>query len=71
MSKKRGKALISVFEDKNKIATMKDYSNAPKRTMKTTVIEALTLSSTHKGTFVKLYVGDKEFETTQLFVESK
>ena len=35
MSKKRGKAIISVYEDKNKAAKMKDYSNAPKRTIKT------------------------------------
>ena len=38
MSKKRGKCVLTIFEDKNKEAKHKDYSNAPKRTIKTTVI---------------------------------
>jgi hypothetical protein len=38
MSKKRGKAVISISEDKQKEAKLKDYSHAPKRTIKTTVI---------------------------------
>lgn len=57
MSKKRGTATIKIFEDKNKEAKYKDYSNAPKRTMKATVIEAVTLNPIKKGTFVKLVVG--------------
>lgn len=57
MSKKRGKAVMTIFEDKNKAAKMKDYSNAPKRTMKTTVVDALTLNPVPKGTFIKLIVG--------------
>ena len=36
---------------------MKDYSNAPKRTMKTTVVDALTLNPVPKGTFIKLIAG--------------
>jgi hypothetical protein len=38
MSKKRGKAVISISEDKQKEAKLRDYSHAPKRTIKTTVI---------------------------------
>ena len=57
MSKKRGKAVIKIFEDKNKEAKFKDYSNAPKRTIKTTVIEAMTLNPIKKGTFIKLIIG--------------
>ena len=57
MSKKRGKALITVHEDKNKAGKMMDYSKAPKRTIKTTVIDAVTLEPIDKGTFIKLLVG--------------
>ena len=71
MSKKRGKAVISVFEDKNKAAKMKDYSNAPKRTIKTTVVDAVTLDPVSKGTFIKLVAGKQEFDTTPLFVQEK
>jgi hypothetical protein len=38
MSKKRGLAIISISEDKKKEAKLKDYSHAPKRTLKTTVV---------------------------------
>jgi hypothetical protein len=70
MSKKRGKVKIKISEDKNK-GGKQDYSNAPKRTIKTTVVEAVTLNPIQKGTFVRLTVGKKEFDTTPLFVESK
>lgn len=36
---------------------MKDYSNAPKRTIKTTVIDAVTLNPIQKGTYIKLIAG--------------
>ena len=71
MSKKRGKAIISVYEDKNKASKMKDYSNAPKRTIKTTVVDAVTLNPVSKGTFIKLLAGKQEFDTTPLLVEEK
>ena len=57
MSKKRGKAIITIHEDKDKAANMQDYSNAPKRTIKTTVIDAVTLNPVSKGTFIKLIAG--------------
>jgi len=38
MSKKRGKVVIKINEDKKKEAKKKDYSDAPKRTLKTTVV---------------------------------
>ena len=53
--------MISVFEDKQKEAKSKDYSKAPKRTVKTTVVEAVTLNPIKKGTFIKLLVGKQEF----------
>jgi sRNA-binding protein len=68
MSKKRGKVIIHINEDKKKEAKVKDYSNAPKRTIKTTVIEAVTLNPIKKGTYIKLKVGKQQFETTPLFV---
>lgn len=71
MSKKRGKIKISIFEDKNKEAKVKDYSNAPKRTLKTTVVEAIMLNPIKKGTYIKLVVAKQSFETTPLFVEKK
>ena len=71
MSKKRGTAAIHIFQDKKKEAKFKDYSNAPKRTIKTTVVEAVTLNPIRKGTFIKLTVGKQEFQTTPLFVEQK
>ena len=71
MSKKRGKALISINEDKNKAAKMMDYSKAPKRTIKTSVVEAVTLDPISKGTFIKLIVGKEEYETSPLFVQEK
>ena len=43
MGKKRGKCTMNIFENKNKAANMKDVSNAPKRMIKATVIEAVTL----------------------------
>lgn len=52
-------------------AKKKDYSNAPKRTIKATVVEAITLNPIAKGTFVKLIVDKQTFETTPLFVEQK
>jgi hypothetical protein len=61
MSKKRGKAIISIFEDKNKEAKKKDYSNALKRTIKTTVVEAVMLNPIRKGTFIKLTVGKQVY----------
>ena len=36
---------------------MKDYSNAPKRTLYTTVVDAVTLNPVKIGTFIKLIVG--------------
>ena len=42
MGKKRGTCVMNIFENKNK-ANMKDVSNAPKRMIKATVIEAVTL----------------------------
>ena len=61
MSKRRGETVIHIAEDKNKEAKMIDYSNAPKRTIKTTIIEAVTLNPIPKGTFVKLNVGKQEY----------
>jgi hypothetical protein len=69
MSKKRGKVTISIFEDKKKEAKVKDYSNAPKRTIKTTVVEALMLNPIKRGTYIRLIVGKQSFETTSLFIE--
>ena len=40
---------------------MKDYSNAPKRTLKTTVVEAIMLNNIKKGTYVRLHVGKQNF----------
>ena len=57
MSKKRGSIVMSIFQDKNKAAKSKDYSNAPKRTIKTTVIDAVTLNPIRSGTYIKLLVG--------------
>lgn len=61
MSKKRGKVEISIFQDKKKEAKVKDYSNAPKRTLKTTVVEAIMLNNIKKGTYVRLNVGKQTF----------
>lgn len=61
MGKKRGNVLISVFEDKQKEAKVKDYSNAPKRTLKATVVEAVMVHPAKKGTFVRLIVGKQQF----------
>ena len=71
MSKKRGKAIISITQDKDIHAQMVDYSNAPKRTIKTTVVDAVTLEPISNGTFIKLIVGKEQYETTPLFVEEK
>ena len=61
MSKKRGRIKINVFEDKNKQAQKKDYSNAPKRTLKATVIETVLLNPSPKGVYVKISVAKQVF----------
>jgi hypothetical protein len=61
MSKRRGRATIGIFEDKKKEAKVKDYSNAPKRTIKATVIEAVMLNPIKRGTFIRLLVGKQSF----------
>ncbi len=71
MGKKRGEVKVRIFEDKNKEAKIKDYSNAPKRTLKATVIEAVTVNPVKRGTYIKLIVDKQNFETTSLFVEEK
>ena len=44
MGKKRGLLKMSIHEDKDKKIGNKEYINAPKRTIKTTVVEALMLN---------------------------
>lgn len=61
MSKKRGTAIIKIFEDKQKEAKLKDYSNAPKRTIKATVVQAVMLHPPKKGTFIKLNINKQVF----------
>lgn len=61
MGKKRGEMKVRIFEDKNKEAKIKDYSNAPKRTLKATVIEAVTVNPIKRGTFIKLLVAKQSF----------
>lgn len=68
MGKKIGKIKVGVFEDKQG-GNKKDYSNAPKRTLKTTVNEAIMINPITTGTYIKMKVGTQFFETTTLFVE--
>jgi hypothetical protein len=61
MSKKRGSIRLTIKEDKVQETKAKDYSNAVKRTIKTTVVEAVMLNPIQKGTFIKLIVGPQQF----------
>lgn len=61
MGKKRGEITVRIFEDKNKQAKIRDYSNAPKRTLKATVIEAVTVNPIKRGTYIKLMVDKQNF----------
>lgn len=61
MSKKRGQVVLSIYEDKKKEAKLKDYSNAPKRTIKTTLIEAVLINQPINGAYVKLKVDKQTF----------
>ena len=61
MSKKRGQVVLSIYEDKKKEAKLKDYSNAPKRTIKTTLIEAVLINQPINGAYVKLKVDKQIF----------
>lgn len=48
-----------------------DKNFAKRRNVKTYAVEAIMKDKIKKGGFIKLHVGDEEFETTPIFTETQ